>query len=105
MKPRLRPTFLCRFIVLIFFLGIIGVVFRLSPSSGVNGVTLIVLVLIWSIGIEGGLLLVLAERLLARWAGESLAPFAGLFFRNTDREDRIKSERFSKGTRDNPTIR
>lgn len=108
-RRRIRATFLLRCVILLFcvavFAGALFAVTVVKWPIGWGLAVLSALVVFWFVGLEGGLLPYLIERAAVRRAEKSGRPVSSPWFVDADQERRDEFERFSRATRDNPTIR
>jgi hypothetical protein len=102
---RVRATFLLRCLILAGCLALCAAVFSLGIGIGWTAGTVVVAAVIWVVGIEGGLLPLAIERVVARRAARSGTPTSSIWFMDLDQQRRRQAERFQNDTRDNPTIR
>ena len=105
MKRNLRPTFLFRLIVLIILAGLVIGAFILASSIGLPIIVFFVLIGIWFIGIETGLLAEIIEMLLTNKTKSSKESVNSLLFVDTEKERKRQIQEHIDNTSDNPTVR
>ena len=103
---RLRPTFLLQCVTLGFCLGLVVVVFFIAGLGVLTGSTLIAMLCLWFLGIEGGLFPALLEHMLSRRAeSNNTGAVNSIWFVDEDEERRVEWEKHEDDTSNNPTIR
>lgn len=102
---RVRATFLLRCVLLAACVGLFAGVLFISQSTRWTLFTLPVLVILWFVGIEGGLIPFALEQWAVRRAARSGRPVSSIWFVDLDEQSRQAMQQFHDDTSDNPTIR
>lgn len=105
MARRLRATFLLRLVSLVLAVLLFAGLLSLNLSLGMRTGGLLALVVLWFLGIEGGLIPLLIERFVTRRAAAASEPVDSIWFVDLDRRAAAERERTAADTRDNPTLR
>ncbi|MGE0145138.1 MAG: hypothetical protein AB7T19_17775 [Planctomycetota bacterium] len=102
---RLRATFLLRCVLLIAAVGVFAAVLLVGQSTGWALLILPFTVIVWFVGVEGGLIPLVLEHLAVRRAARTGRPVSSIWFVDQDEQEARNRQKFYDQTRDNPTVR
>ena len=102
---RVRASFLLRCVLLASCVALFACACYLGQGTGWTPGTLVFVVVLWVVGIEGGLLPLALEQMAVKRASKSGRPVSSIWFVDQDEQSRQRMQQLHDDTSNNPTLR